>query len=143
MTRSQITRLSATPLANHRRGRRVAAERAGRLAEWFAVARLWCSGYRILARRCQTGRGEIDIVAVRGQRLAFVEVKHRAALGDAETSVRPRQMERLHAAADTWVAQHRRFAAHTRGFDAIFCAPGQWPRYARDHLQPQVRGRRR
>lgn len=133
--------MPSAPLTQSHRRRRVAAERSGRIAEWLAVARLWLAGYRILSRRCQTGRGEIDIIAVRGQRLAFVEVKHRADIALAETSVRPRQMARLHAAADTWVALHRRYADHLRGFDAVYCAPRQWPRYAADHLQPRVGAR--
>lgn len=131
-----MTRIAAT---DTQRARRVLAERTGRIAEWLAVASLWFRGYRVLSRRCRTGRGEIDIIAVRGRRLAFVEVKHRAALDDAADSVRPRQMARMHAAADAWVARHRAYQSHDRGFDAVYCAPGRLPVYAPDHLQPRIR----
>lgn len=135
-----MTALTAHEL---RRKRRVAAERTGRLAEWLAVVWLWVRGYRVLSRRCRTGRGEIDIIAVRGRRLAFIEVKYRAARDDAADSVRPRQMARLHAAAEAWVACHRAYQSFDRGFDAVYCAPGRLPLYAPDHLQPRIRAAHR
>ena len=52
-------------------------ERRGRIAEWIAAAFLCLKGYRILARRYRSKLGEIDLIAVRGRRLAFVEVKRR------------------------------------------------------------------
>jgi Holliday junction resolvase-like predicted endonuclease len=67
--------------------------RRGRVSEAFAAAVLLAKGYRILGRRVRTRAGEIDIVAVRGKRLAFVEVKRRLTREDAEAAVsagRPR-----------------------------------------------------
>jgi putative endonuclease len=146
MRRAAVTSacFSQTGKLLHRRQRRPtraarqAAEGRGRLAEWIAVARLWFSGHRILARRWRVAAGEIDIIALKGQRLAFVEVKYRATTGDAALSVGRRQMARLHAAAGAFVARHPRFAAHERGFDAIFLDAGLVPVYARDHLQPTI-----
>ena len=57
---------------------RIARYRRGRLSEWLAAAALLAKGYRILGRRVRTPYGEIDLIAVRGRRLAFVEVKRRA-----------------------------------------------------------------
>ena len=37
-----------------------------------------CKGWRILARRVKTPRGEVDLIARRGRTVAFVEVKWRA-----------------------------------------------------------------
>ncbi len=63
---------------------RLARYRRGRLSEWMAAALLMAKGYRILGRRIRTPHGEIDLVAVRGSRLAFVEVKRRLTRGEAE-----------------------------------------------------------
>ncbi len=123
--------------------RRVAHERRGRLAEFVAAVSLICRGYRILALRHRNGLGEIDIVAVRGTRLAFVEVKNRATLADAEASLTARQTERLYAAASYWIAKRPFYRDHDRGFDTILIAPGHRPVYQRDGLQPAVMRRGR
>ena len=52
--------------------RRVRAYRQGLLAETAAALLLRLKGYRIIARRYRTPVGEIDLVALKGKRLAFV-----------------------------------------------------------------------
>jgi putative endonuclease len=78
---------------------------------------------------------------VRGRRLAFVEVKARARMSDAETSVGPRQSARIYAAAEAWIAGHPRFRDYERGFDLALVAPRCWPRYLADYLQPAIGAR--
>jgi putative endonuclease len=116
--------------------RRAAAERHGRLAEHVAVLALMLRGYRVLARRHLTAAGEIDIVAVRGQRITFLEVKQRASWDEADIAVRARQTARLHRAADQWVAGRPYYRDHERGFDSLLVVPWSWPDYRRDALQP-------
>ena len=110
-------------------------ERNGRWAELVAAGLLLAKGYRILERRCRGPLGEIDLVAVRGRRIAFVEVKLRRDLDTAIRSVSPRQAGRLRAAAERWVWRHPRYRSHSIGFDMVMLAPGQWPRHAIDALQ--------
>jgi putative endonuclease len=117
------------------RPERVARYRRGRVSEWMAAAALMAKGYRMLARRCRTPYGEIDLVAVRGRRLAFVEVKRRATLLDAEAAITPRQAGRIARAADFWVSRNRRYADHDRGLDVVFVVPGRFPRHVPDALQ--------
>ncbi len=74
---------------------RRARYRLGRWSEWMAALLLMAKGYRILRRREQTPAGEIDLIAVRRRRLAFVEVKRRLTLEDAEASISPRQRQRV------------------------------------------------
>ena len=121
--------------------RRVAAETRGRLAEHIAALVLMARGYRILARRCQTSSGEIDLVAVRGQRLAFVEVKQRATWAQADIALSRRQTDRLYAAAAHWVAARPYYRTHERGFDSVLSVPWSLPAYRRDALQPEVTSR--
>jgi len=74
---------------------RIARYRRGRLSEWVAAAALLARGYRILGRRVRTPHGEIDLIAVRGRRLAFVEVKRRATRAEAEAALSTRQAGRM------------------------------------------------
>lgn len=103
--------------------------RRGRLSEALASALLIAKGYRILGRRVKTRAGEIDIIAVRGKRLAFVEVKRRRTREAAEASVSPRQAARIRAAADYWLARRQRYHHHEQGFDLVLLVPGRWPRH--------------
>ena len=86
-------------------------------------------GYRILARRHRTPHGEIDLIAARWGRVAFVEVKRRATMADCEAALTPRQAERIGRAADHWLARHARFSDHEVGLDAILVAPRHLPRH--------------
>ena len=65
------------------RARRIKAWRRGRWAERRAALFLRLKGFRIIARGYKSPVGEIDIVARRGNLLAFVEVKARATLDGA------------------------------------------------------------
>jgi len=59
------------------------AWRYGQAAEAICTLSLRLRGYRILARRFKTPLGEIDIIARRGNRIAFIEVKARQDLEQA------------------------------------------------------------
>ena len=97
-----------SPASTARRRQR---HRAGQQAEWIAALWLMLKGYRILAIRARTPAGEIDLVAVRRQRLAFVEVKRRPTLEEAQASVAARQRQRVRNAASLWLTREPRFPA--------------------------------
>jgi putative endonuclease len=119
---------------------RLGRYRRGRFSELVAAAMLMAKGYRILARRCRTPYGEIDLVAVRRQRLAFVEVKRRATRLEAEAAVSPRQAGRIAQAAEFWVSRNMRYRDHERGLDAVFVVPRRLPVHLPDalHLSPET-----
>src|SRR5579859_3351957 len=75
---SMPARSSSAPMADA--ARRRAAYRRGHAGERLAALRLLLTGYRILARRYRTRVGEIDLIARRGDVVAFVEVKRRDGL---------------------------------------------------------------
>jgi putative endonuclease len=52
-----------------------ARQRLGARAEELAASRLIAAGWRIVARNARTRCGELDIVALDGRDLVFVEVK--------------------------------------------------------------------
>ncbi len=107
------------------------AHRLGHAAEWRAVWRLRLAGYTILARRYKTRLGEIDIVARRGDLLAFVEVKARGDIDTAVSSLRSGQFGRVSRAANLFLASHPRYAVCSVRFDAVLVT-GLWPRHLPD-----------
>jgi len=119
---------------------RVARYRRGRFSELVAAAALIARGYRILQRRCRTPYGEIDLIAVRGRRLAFVEVKRRATRAQAEAALTPYQARRMARAADFWLSRNPRYRDHDRGLDAILVLPRRLPVHLPDALQIEFRG---
>jgi len=103
--------------------------RRGRSSEALAAAVLMAKGYLILGRRVRTRAGEIDIIAVRAKRLAFVEVKRRATRDEAEAAITARQAARIRRAADNWLAHRPRYHNHELCFDVILLVPGHLPRH--------------
>ncbi|MCC7250424.1 YraN family protein [Hyphomicrobium sp.] len=116
------------------RDERRARDRAGRRAEWIAALALRLRGYRILGRREKTPLGEIDLIAVRGRRVAFVEVKRRASEEAAEAAITDAQRARIRRAAQLWLARNARYQTHEQGFDVIFLIGRRWPRHVENGL---------
>jgi putative endonuclease len=113
---------------------RQARYRRGLASEYLAAALLMAKGYRILARRYQASAGEIDLIACRGRRLVFVEVKQRLTLQDCEASVTSNQRARVRRAADQWLAHKPNYRTHDITFDVIFLTPRRWPRHLMNAL---------
>jgi putative endonuclease len=110
------------------RQERVRAYRRGLFAETLVALLLRLKGHRIVARRYATPVGEIDLVALKGRRLAFIEVKRRKTRDDAAFSVTAKQKRRIVRAAQYWLASHPGFAGHDIAFDVVLAAPWSWPR---------------
>lgn len=110
-------------------------ERSGRLAEVIAAAVLCLKGYRILAWRYRSKAGEVDLIAVRGRRLAFVEVKRRPTIEAAEAAKTFRQAQRISRAAEQWVWRHPAYRDYEIGLDALLLVPGRLPRHQPNALQ--------
>jgi putative endonuclease len=108
---------------------RVRAYRAGLLAESCTALLLRLKGYTIVARRYKTPVGEIDLVALKGRRLAFIEVKRRKTREEAAWTLPAKQRRRIVRAAQYWLAGHPDFAGHDIAFDVVLSAPWAWPRY--------------
>lgn len=111
------------------REKRVRAYRSGLLAETVTALLLRLKGHRIVAWRYKTPVGEIDLVALKGKRLAFIEVKRRQTVEDAAWTLPAKQRRRIVRAAQYWLAAHPDFAGHNMAFDVVLAAPWAWPRY--------------
>ncbi|MBN1656937.1 MAG: YraN family protein [Anaerolineae bacterium] len=77
----------------------------GRHGEELAARHLEEKGYQILARNWRCRAGEIDLIALDGDDLAFVEVRTRRgqAYGSPEESITPAKQARLVALAQEYV----------------------------------------
>ncbi len=102
-----------------------ARQRIGRAAEDFVTERLASSGWKIVERNARTRFGELDIVALDGGVLVFVEVKagragsafgpERPVLG-----VGPRKQLRIRRLATAWMMEQRRGPHYDEiRFDAV------------------------
>jgi len=112
-----------------RAGKRRKAYALGLRAETLATLRLQIVGWRILERRFLAGGGEIDLVALRGDCVAFVEVKARGSIDAAAMSITPQKIQRMRRAANAWLARNPWAVGKTLRADAVFLAPRKWPRH--------------
>ena len=81
----------------------------GRFGEDVAARHLQQSGLTLLERNWRCSDGELDIVAVDGDTVVFVEVKTRSAVGfgTPAEAVTPRKLARLRRLAARWLAERR------------------------------------
>jgi putative endonuclease len=100
---------------------------SGRRSEWLAALVLMAKGYRILGFRLRTPQGEIDILALRGQTLAVVEVKRRTSLTAALEAVTHDQRQRLRRAGANLAARRPQLKGASVRLDLVALAPGRFP----------------
>lgn len=108
-------------------------ESKGRRGEKLAAWYLRLKGWRILAVRVKTPRGEIDLVARRGKVVAFVEVKWRASAADLDFAIDEYRLRRVAAAAEA-VAPRFAKLADVQRIDVLLLAPGRFPRHMANAL---------
>ena len=130
--------MSVADSTGERRRRDSLGRRAEEKALWFLRLR----GYRIIARRVRTPRGEIDIVARRGGTVAIVEVKARKSVAAAAESITPRQRHRVARAAEAFLAGRPDLAGLDVRLDAMFVVPGRLPVHLRDAWRAEEGERR-
>lgn len=123
-------------MARAQRARRQAAETHGRRAETLAALWLRLKGYRILARRVRLPAGEIDLIARKGDVLAFVEVKARSDFTSAANAVTASSWMRINRAADSWTARRPDLRALSWRFDLVAIRPRRRPMHLADQWRP-------
>lgn len=81
----------------------------GRFGEQVAADFLHEHGLRILERNWRSAAGELDIVALDGATIVFIEVKTRSsrAYGVPAEAVDRRKAARIRRLASQWMAEHR------------------------------------
>lgn len=87
------------------------------MGENLACEKLVREGYAIVERNWRMHHYEIDIVAQKGDRMVFAEVKTRSDGSDPLEAIDEKKMARLAAAADVYVQTHE--LHHEAQFDVF------------------------
>ena len=98
-----------------------------RAARWYRLR-----GWKILGANVWAGGNEVDLIARRGRRLRFVEVKEKRGpdFGDPVEAVTPEKQRRVRRAADTWLAARPELDGLDVGFDVVAVWEGRLERLA-------------
>jgi putative endonuclease len=104
------------------------AEASGRRGERIAAWWLRLKGWRVLDSRVRTPAGEVDLVARRGNLIAFVEVKTRKTAAELDFAIDQRRLARVAAAAEVLMPRYAGPGDDIR-VDVILLAPGTPPRH--------------
>ena len=115
--------------------KRQLAEKSGREGERRAAFWLRAKGWRILAERVKTPRGEIDLVAKRGGVVAFVEVKWRRTDAALDIAIDEHRLARVAAAVECVAHEYATQGEDIR-IDVILLAPGALPRHIANAWMP-------
>lgn len=78
-------------------------------------------GYRILERNFRCRQGEVDLVALDGETLVFVEVKYRRddRMGDGAEAVDRKKQKKIISCARYYLLCHREYTEHPCRFDVV------------------------
>jgi putative endonuclease len=91
----------------------------GIISEMFVVLYLSFRGYIILKRRYKTVSGEIDIIAKRGNKISFIEVKSRMKNEQLDYAFTQTQAERIRNAGSIYLSKNIKFRNYENSFDLI------------------------
>ena len=89
-------------------------------------------GYRILGANVWAGGYELDLIARRGRRLVFCEVKGKTGdgYGDPLEMVGEEKLRRMHRAAEAWLARSPELRGLDCRFEVVAVRSGQLQRVA-------------
>jgi len=93
----------------------------GRAGEKLVAERLEASGWAVLERNWRTRRGEIDIIALDGDSIVFVEVKTwpMGFEDDLEVAIGPVKRKRIVETAKCFLGTHRKYNGMYVRFDVV------------------------
>jgi putative endonuclease len=93
----------------------------GDFGERVAAAHLEAKGYRVIDRNFRVAEAELDVVAMDGETLVFVEVRTRRGgeRGLAAASVGPRKAKKLLVAAQWYIERHPELAEAPMRIDVV------------------------
>jgi putative endonuclease len=97
----------------------------GREGENRAAAALEAAGMRTISRNFRGPRGEIDIVALDGDTVVFIEVKSwsRYGIEDLRYGIDLKKQRRIIETAKYFIASNREYKGMALRFDAVFVEP--------------------
>jgi putative endonuclease len=99
---------------------------SGKKGEDKAAAFLEAAGLRIIGRNIRSQSGEVDIVAIEGDILVFVEVKNWStyAIENLEYGIGEKKQQRIIETAKHFIKNHREYRDMSIRFDVVFIQAG-------------------
>ncbi len=98
----------------------------GLLAEYVTMLIYGLMFYKILHHRKRYHVGEVDIIALRGKTLIFIEVKARNS-GINEKTLSFKQQNRIKKAAELFMASNSKYQNYDVRFDLVVVMPYKFP----------------
>lgn len=98
----------------------------GLIAEYIAIFIYKLKFYQILYHRKRNFAGEIDLIALRGKQLVFIEVKARSSDID-EIILSFKQQSRIKKAAELFLCQNLKYQNYDVRFDLVIIRPYKLP----------------
>jgi putative endonuclease len=97
----------------------------GREGEKRAAELLEKAGMSIIARNIRSRRGEVDLVALDGEVIVFIEVKTWSVCGleDLEYGIDKKKQGRIIETAKYFLSSHREYNDMIVRFDVVFIGP--------------------
>ncbi|MDX9826817.1 MAG: YraN family protein [Spirochaetia bacterium] len=94
----------------------------GRAGEDLIASILVSEGWKLLERNYRAGRGEIDIIAERGNLIVFIEVKRWRSLGclDLSRAVNADKIHRIIETSKIYLSTYRKYKNRRIRYDVIF-----------------------
>lgn len=113
-------------------GNKPTSYKSGLIAESIAIFLLTLKFYRIIEKRYKTKMGEIDIIAIKGKTIIFIEVKKRSNNSELFESITPKQQGRIYNAAEIFLKRNGSYSEHKKRFDAIFITSNLFPTHIKN-----------
>ena len=97
----------------------------GRDGEAAAVFFLEGKGMRILERNFRSRRGEVDIIALDGETIVFIEVKNWSVYGidSLEQAINAKKQHKIIETSKYFLSLHRKYSYMAIRFDVILVSP--------------------
>jgi len=102
----------------------------GKKGEEFAAAALEAKGMKIIGKNYRSKAGEIDIIALDGETVVFVEVKAWSIYGmeDLQYSLNDRKKHKIIETAYIFLSENRKYSNMAIRFDVVFVNNGKIPK---------------
>jgi len=95
---------------------------SGKKGEEQAAAALESAGMKIIAKNVRSKEGEVDIVALDGETIVFVEVKAWSAYGmeDLQYGINVKKQRKIIKTAKYFLSENRKYSNMAIRFDVVF-----------------------
>ncbi|PKL06468.1 MAG: YraN family protein [Spirochaetae bacterium HGW-Spirochaetae-9] len=102
----------------------------GREGEELAGSILEDEGWTIIARNFRAGRGEVDLVAMKGGLLSFIEVKRWSRNGsmDLHNSIGRGKIRRIIETSKIFLSKYRQYSGKKIRYDVFLLSPDRQPK---------------